>query len=70
MTLTRGYEHTFVVIDIEFNQNGTATLSMDQYIKECVQIYGNEIKRTTLTPAKGTLFDDDKMEISSKLSEK
>ncbi len=39
MTVTRGKHRTFVGKDIEFKDIGTAELSMDEYIAECIQIY-------------------------------
>ena len=59
MTVTRGHKHTFVGVDIEFNNNGTVSLSMDEYVNECIKLYEDSIKRTAATPAKGDLFDDD-----------
>jgi len=59
MTITRGNKHTFVGIDIEFKRNGTVALSMEDYIKECVNTYGDEIPKVAPTPAKGNLFDED-----------
>ena len=32
MTVNRGRRHTFVGIYVELNENGTATLAMDDYI--------------------------------------
>ena len=58
MMVTRGKKHTFVGVDIEFNANGTVTLSMDDYIDECINIYNDEINKSASSPAKGTLFDD------------
>ena len=59
MTVTRGKKHSFVGMDIEFKINGTVALSMDEYIKECIDIYGNKIKKSASSPAKGNLFDED-----------
>ena len=41
------------------DSSGTVKLSMNNYIEECIKIYGGEIKKSAATPAKGTLFDDD-----------
>ena len=57
MSVTRGKKHMFVGIGIEFNDNGTVTLSMDKFIDECINIYRDEIKKLASTPASGTLFD-------------
>ena len=59
MTVKRGKKHTFVGIDIEFNEDGTVSLLMDEYIQECIDIYDNNLKGKAATPAKGDLFDED-----------
>ena len=45
MTVNRGSKHTFVGVDIKFMQNGTVKLSMDDFVSECIDIYGNEVKK-------------------------
>ena len=69
MTVTRGNKHTFVGVDIEFTKTGTVILSMDDYVEECIKIYGDHVKKSAATPAKGTLFDEDIGEQSNKLTE-
>ena len=59
MTITIGNKHTFVGVDIEFNKDGTVTLSMDEYANECIKLYEDDIKKSAATPAKCNLFDDD-----------
>ena len=59
MMVTRGKKHTFVGIDIDFNEDGTVTLSMDEYINECINLYRESIKDKAAIPAKGDLFDKD-----------
>ena len=59
MTVKRGKKHTFVGIDIEFNEDRTVSLSMNDYIQECIDIYDTKLKRSASTPAKGDLFDED-----------
>ena len=59
MTVKRGKKCTFVGIDIEFNEDGTVSLSMDKYIQEYIDIYDNDLKGKAVTPAKGDLFDED-----------
>ena len=69
MTVTRGTKHTFVGIDIDFQGDGTVMLSTDQYIKECINIYEGEVVKTSPTPAKGNLFDEDEGDELVTLSE-
>ena len=69
MTVTRGCKHTFVGVDVEFIGNGAVSLSMDDYVEECIQLYQHEIKSKAATPAKGNLFDKDTGEDSQALNE-
>ena len=59
MSVKRGQRHTFVGVDIYFNNDGTVTLSMEDYVSECIEKYKSELKNKAVTPAKGTLFDVD-----------
>ena len=43
MTVTRGSKHTFVGVDIEFMNNGTVKLAMDEFVDECITIYEAEV---------------------------
>ena len=56
MTVTRGKVHNFVGIDLNFRDNGTVTILMKEYIKECLEAYGEEIGKGVNTPAKHDLF--------------
>ena len=67
--MTRGPKHTFVGIDINFRGDGTVMLSMDQYIKECINLYHEEVVKMSSTPAKGTLFNTDEGEEMTPLTE-
>ena len=40
MTVTRREAHTFLGIDIKFLEDGTSEISMEQYIKECIESFG------------------------------
>ena len=69
MTVTRGKAHTFVGIDILFNEDGTVCLLVDDYIKECANVYADEVKRKAATLAKGNLFDEDEGNEAGLISE-
>ena len=66
MTVSRGKEHEFLGMVITYNDDGTASLDMSRYSKEAIDDFGEEIKRTSTTPAGKNLFDID--ETSPKLS--
>jgi hypothetical protein len=60
MTVTRGKEHVFLGLNISFNdKDGTANIKMKDYIKEAIAEFGEDITRTTTTPAKRNLFEID-----------
>jgi hypothetical protein len=57
MTVTRGKEHVFLGMNIKFNEDGTATIKMKEYIQEAIADFGEDITRTAATPAKRDLFE-------------
>jgi hypothetical protein len=59
MTVTQGKKHVFLGMDIEYRENGTATIKMKEYIKESIVEFGEPIVRTAATPARKGLFDID-----------
>ena len=58
MTVKRGKKHTFVGVDIEFSNDQTVKLSVNNFVEECISVYGSEVKKSAATPAKGNLFED------------
>jgi hypothetical protein len=59
MTVTRGKEQLFLGMNIDFHEDGTATIKMKDYIKEAIADFGESITRTATTPAKKTFFEID-----------
>ena len=57
MTVSRGTKHTFLGIDIEYKENGTAILQMRRYLEDAIMESEMAIKRSVATPAKKNLFD-------------
>jgi hypothetical protein len=43
MTVTRGKEHLFLGMNIDFHKDGTATIKMKDYIKEAIADFGESI---------------------------
>lgn len=61
MTVTRGKEHNFLGMKITYKDNGTAEITMRDYLEEAIAESGMNITRTAATPAKRDLFEiDDK----------
>jgi hypothetical protein len=59
MTITRGKTHVFLGMDVGFNDNGTATIKMKEYLKEAIFDFGEDILKSATTPAKRDLFQID-----------
>jgi hypothetical protein len=57
MTVTRGKEHVFLGMNITFNDDGTASIKMKDYLKEAIADFGEDIVKSAATPAKRDLFD-------------
>ena len=51
MTVTRGSEHTFLGMHIVYNDNGTADITMRDYLEEAIVESGMQVKRVAATPA-------------------
>ena len=45
MTVARGRKHIFVEVNIKFMNDGTVKLSMDDFVNECIAIYGTDVKK-------------------------
>jgi hypothetical protein len=71
MTVTRGKEHVFLGMNITFNDDGTASIKMKDYLKEAIADFGEDIVKSAATPAKRDLFDinDDSTALPSKKKE-
>jgi hypothetical protein len=59
MTVTRGKDHVFLGMDISFHDDGTVTIKMEDYIKEALADFEDDITRTATTPAKKCLYEID-----------
>jgi hypothetical protein len=60
MTVTRGKVHTFLGMKIVYKDNGTAEITMRDYLEEAIVDSGLKVARTAATPAKRDLFETDK----------
>jgi hypothetical protein len=59
MTVVRGTTHVFLGMTFFFNENGTATISMKNYLQEAIEESKLDITKTASTPAQNHLFDID-----------
>ena len=57
MTVKRGKEHVFLGMDIRYMPNGTAEITMRDYLEEAIAESGLDIKRTEASPARRDLFE-------------
>ena len=55
MTVTRGKEHSFLGMDITFNEDNTASILMKSYLEEAMSDVGIDRSVTTTLPAKKDL---------------
>jgi hypothetical protein len=56
MVVMRGKKHVFLGMDIEFNDNGTFTTTMIDYIKEAIEDFGEDVSSSATTPAGKSLY--------------
>ena len=54
---TRGKKHLYLGMNIDFHEDGTATVKMKEYIKEAIIDFGQEIIRSGTSPARRELFE-------------
>ena len=59
MTVTRGKVHTFLGMDLTFQDDGTVRIGMKEYIKESMEEFGEDVSKHASTPAKKDLFEID-----------
>ena len=59
MSITRGKQHSFVGMNITLLDNGSVKIMMDDYIKECIEVFGGDKIKNRRTPAGHDLFDVD-----------
>jgi Reverse transcriptase (RNA-dependent DNA polymerase) len=61
MTVTRGREHIFLGMHITYTDQGTAEISMKEYLKEAILESGMDIKQTAATPVGKDMFVVDEL---------
>ena len=59
MTVTQGKEHTFLEMNITYTDEGTAKVSMKEYLMEAIEESGLDIKNVAWTPARRAVFEVD-----------
>ena len=61
MTATRGKHHVFLGMDIMFNDNGTVTLLMKEYLKEAIANLGMRLESRSDTSKERSLCHQQKI---------
>jgi hypothetical protein len=71
MAVTRGKQHTFLGMDIEYLENGTATIRMKGHLEEAIDEFDAEISQSASSPGKRDLFEinEESERLSTKVSE-
>jgi hypothetical protein len=59
MTVTRGKKHVFLGMNVTYNDSGSATINMKDYLKEAISYFGEDILKSAATPVKRDLFEID-----------
>ena len=59
MTVTRGKEHTFLGMKLTLGTDGTVRIEMEDYIKDAIEIFPEDVSHPATTPAKKNLFNID-----------
>ena len=63
LSIKRGKEHTFVGMDLTWNNDKTVTISMKEDISECISFFGIRFNGGCTTPSKRNLFEVDEAAI-------
>jgi hypothetical protein len=61
MTVTRGTSHVLLGMNFVFNEEGTATISMKNYLMEAMEESKLNVCKSVTTPAQKHLFDIDEI---------
>ena len=59
MVVNRGKSHTFIGMDIEFIGGGNVKMTINEYIQERMEVYGNEQLKSRCTLGAHDLFEVD-----------
>ena len=57
MSMTVGKRHTYVGMNIQYNDSGTVTIDMVDYVKECLAEFPETLEKEVKTPAASNLFE-------------
>jgi hypothetical protein len=57
MTVTRGKQHVFLGMKLTLNDNATVKIEMNEYVKEAIVDFGENVTKPASTPAKKNLFE-------------
>ena len=59
ITVTRGNRHTFLGMDLTFEDNGTVSINMKDYIVEVIEAFPEKIRAKATSPARANLHQVD-----------
>jgi hypothetical protein len=59
LSITRGNQHTYVGMDLTFNNDKTVTVGMTGYLEEALEDWGNDFDTRVVSPAAVHLFEVD-----------
>ena len=64
MTVTRGKEHVFLGMNIRFNDDGTASIRMKEYVQEAISEFSEPITKSATSPSRRDLFEIDEKSVA------
>ena len=59
LVISRGKEHTFLGMNIKFNDNGSLQIEMKKYIEEAIESFGEDVSKNVASAATKMLFEVD-----------
>ena len=58
ITVSRGNKHTFLGMDITFNDDGTVSVDMQDYVTETIREFPDKMRKKATSPAQADLQED------------
>ena len=59
ITVSRGNKHTFLVMDITFNDDGTVSIDMQDYVTDTIREFPDKMRKRATSPAQADLHEVD-----------
>lgn len=57
ISITRGRFHTYIGMDLEYVGDDSVKISAEEYTRESIRDFGEDVSNSAITPAENNLFD-------------